>query len=100
MTRYAIEIVPFGEWVIGAVNEQGEMVKSPDQLAEQVAYIQAHRASDGLFDVAMSGWSSPGDRVMVAEYAGAGMTWWLETLFGLRGSVAENKARIVAGPPR
>lgn len=36
---------------------------------------------------------------MVAEYAGAGMTWWLETLFGLRGSVADNKARILAGPP-
>lgn len=87
-------------WVIGAVNEQGEMVKPPERLAEQVAYIQAHRREDGPFDVAMSGCSAPGDRGMVAEYAGAGMTWWLETLFGLRGSVEENKARVLAGPPR
>jgi len=86
-------------WVIGAVNEQAEMVKTPVQLAEQVATIRRHRTIDGPFDVAMSGCSDPGDRSMVAEYADAGMTWWLETLFGLRGSVAINKARILAGPP-
>lgn len=86
-------------WVIGANNEQGEMIKTPAQLAEQVATIRQHRLHDAPFDVAMSGCSGPGDRAMVAEYAGAGMTWWLETLFGLRGSVAENRARILAGPP-
>lgn len=86
-------------WVIGAINEQGEMTKSPEALAEQIAYIRQHRATDASFDVAMSGYSAPADRAMVSEYAAAGMTWWLETLFGLRGSVADNKARILAGPP-
>ena len=86
-------------WIIGAVNEQQEMVKPPDRLAKQVAYIGQHRQSDAPFDVAMSGCSRTSDRAKVAEYASAGMTWWLETLFGSRGSVAENKARILDGPP-
>lgn len=86
-------------WIIGAVNEQQEMVKSPARLAKQVATIRQHRQTDAPFDIAMSGCSRPDERAMVAEYASAGMTWWLETLFGSRGSVEENKARIVAGPP-
>jgi probable F420-dependent oxidoreductase len=86
-------------WIISGVNEQQEMVKTPEQLAAQVATIQQHRAADDAFDVAMSGCSAPGDAAMVAEYADAGMTWWLETVFGSRGSLAENTARILAGPP-
>jgi len=86
-------------WIIGAVNEQQEMIKPPEQLAEQVATIRQQRAAAGPFEIAMSGCSVPDDRAMVAEYAAAGMTWWLETLFGTRGTVAENKARILAGPP-
>ncbi|MFO7663923.1 MAG: TIGR03619 family F420-dependent LLM class oxidoreductase [Chloroflexota bacterium] len=86
-------------WVIGAVNEQAEMIKTPAQLAEQVGYIRQHRTIDAPLAVAMSGCSAPGDRAMVAEYAGAGMTWWLETLFLSRGSFEDNLARIEAGPP-
>jgi len=86
-------------WIIGAVNEQQEMTKSPDRLAEQIAYIRQHRRTDAPFEVAMSGCSQANQRNMVAEYASAGMTWWLETLFGSRGSVEFNKARILEGPP-
>lgn len=86
-------------WVIGAVNEQGEMFKTPAQLAGQVAAIRQHRVHEGSFEIAMSGCSAPGDRAMVADYAAAGMTWWLETLFLMRGSFEENLARVMAGPP-
>jgi len=36
---------------------------------------------------------------MVARYADAGATWWLEEINGFRGSLEEMLARIHAGPP-
>jgi probable F420-dependent oxidoreductase len=86
-------------WVIGGDNEQGQMVKTPQQFADQMAYIRACRTTTQPFDAALTGVSSPLDRRLVREYGDAGMTWWLESLHGFRGDFDVLLARIKAGPP-
>jgi probable F420-dependent oxidoreductase len=86
-------------WVVGGVNEQSQMTKTPARLADQVAYIRQHRSTLAGFDVAMTGYSTPGDTTLVQEFATAGLTWWLESLHGFRGSFDELKTRVLAGPP-
>jgi len=51
------------------------------------------------FDVALSGISLPEDQAMVNEYADAGVTWWLESLRGMRGSIEDLLQCVKAGPP-
>jgi len=48
---------------------------------------------------------TPGDdparaAAIVAPYAEAGATWWLEALNGYRGPLALSRERIRQGPPR
>jgi alkanesulfonate monooxygenase SsuD/methylene tetrahydromethanopterin reductase-like flavin-dependent oxidoreductase (luciferase family) len=86
-------------WIISAASVEVKMIKRPRQLAEQLAYIRQHRTSDGPFDVAINGISGPGDGPLTREYKEAGATWWFESLFGIRGTVAEMLARIKDGPP-
>ncbi len=88
---------------------------SPAQIREIVAYIRAHRESDAPFDVAHEGATQGGgaaqDVGLVAPYAEAGATWWLEDLnpwrFGWSGAgdwppgvLEAMRARVLAGPPR
>jgi probable F420-dependent oxidoreductase len=87
-------------WIIGAASPEVKMIKTPEQLADQVAYIRQHRTRDEAFDIAIDGISGPRDGPLTQEYAEAGATWWFESLFGLRGSVEEMLARVKAGPPR
>jgi hypothetical protein len=75
------------------------MVKSPEQVAEMVATIQAARTYQEPFAVAMTGVSAPDEHNLVASYAAAGVTWWLESIHGFRGSAREMEERIAAGPP-
>ena len=86
-------------WVIGGDNEQAEMIKTPEEIAENVVYIQQHRTTTVPFAVAVSGVSSPSDHVLVNDFGAAGVTWWLESLHGFRGTADELQARIMAGPP-
>jgi probable F420-dependent oxidoreductase len=86
-------------WVVGGVNMEGEMIKSPEQMAEKISYIQQHRESTEPLDVALTGISSPDDRKLTEDYAAVGVTWWLESLSGLRGSFDALLARVEAGPP-
>lgn len=81
------------------------------QLREAVAYVKAHRETDAPLDVVYSD-STPGDdpdraAELVAAYAGAGVTWWLEAIapyrFG-RGfeapwPLAALRERVQQGPP-
>jgi hypothetical protein len=51
---------------------------------EIVAYIKAQRTSPDPFDIAFGGWT-PGDdpaagAELVATYADAGVTWWVEDI--------------------
>jgi hypothetical protein len=49
--------------------------------------------------VSISGITQPGDGTLPREYAGAGATWWLESIYGLRGDFDALMARVEAGPP-
>ena len=88
-------------WVIPGNDMDGKMVLSPEDLHEKVEYVHAQRASKKEpFDCALSGCSQAGEGDLPARYAQAGATWWLETLFGLRGSPLEMLRRVEAGPPK
>lgn len=87
-------------WVIGGVDIECKMTKTPQQLADQVAYIQEHRTDSRPFDVAITGCSMIDQGLLTREYEAAGATWWLESLFGIRGSIGEMLARAKAGPPK
>jgi alkanesulfonate monooxygenase SsuD/methylene tetrahydromethanopterin reductase-like flavin-dependent oxidoreductase (luciferase family) len=76
---------------------------TPDDVADLVAYVRAHRAPDaGPFDVVVSGRGgahhdgSPAD---LAALAAAGVTWWVESLQP-DDAPADARALVAAGPPR
>jgi alkanesulfonate monooxygenase SsuD/methylene tetrahydromethanopterin reductase-like flavin-dependent oxidoreductase (luciferase family) len=86
-------------WVIPATNMEGQMEKSPEWLAECVRVIRAQRTLKEPFEVAINGVSAAGDSGLSQSYAAAGATWWLECVYGMRGSVEEMLRRVEAGPP-
>jgi probable F420-dependent oxidoreductase len=74
-----------------------------DELRELRAYVQAHRTSDGPFDV-MAGGDVPFDdperaREVLAAYAEAGVTWWVEGVGSWRGDVEAMVRFVRGGPP-
>ncbi len=85
-------------WIVGGDNEQAEMIKTPEQVADKVSYLYQHRSATTPFDVALTGCSTSSDGKMIREYAAAGVTWWLESLHGFRGSFDELLARVKSGP--
>jgi len=87
-------------WVVGGVNEEAKMIKTPEDMAAAWAYIRSFREQTASFDIAMSGVSEPGDVDLTGAYAQAGVTWWLESIFDLRGSMEKMLERIYAGPAR
>lgn len=74
----------------------------PQELAAIVAYVRDHREPGaGPFDVVLEGRTEPGGGAdVVAPYADAGLTWWIEALGWWRGDLATVRDRIAAGPPR
>jgi probable F420-dependent oxidoreductase len=86
-------------WLAPATNPDGTMAKSPERIAEMVAEIRRHRTTDAPFEVAVDGYSEPGDPTLPRAYEAAGATWWLESIHGMRGPLEENVARVGAGPP-
>ena len=81
----------------------GQRPLSPEQVAQATRYVAARRPSGQPFDVVLGG-ETPGDErargaAIVAPYAAAGATWWLESLHGFRGPLAATRARIRQGPP-
>jgi alkanesulfonate monooxygenase SsuD/methylene tetrahydromethanopterin reductase-like flavin-dependent oxidoreductase (luciferase family) len=77
---------------------------SPEALRQVVAFtLGVRRESAGAFDVVMEGNTADGGRRgadMVAPYAEAGLTWWIEKLGWFRGPIHDMRARVRAGPPR
>lgn len=88
---------------------------TPDEWRELLAYIQRYRTATTPFDVVHSG-ATPGDNPaqaaeLVAPYARAGVTWWVEPVdpwrFGWSWeepwnpkATAQMRERILQGPPR
>ena len=77
---------------------------TPKDLAEIVSFIQQERDTDDSFDIALGGYTPAHDRsqaaAIVAPYIDVGLTWWLEGLNSLRGTVEEARERIRQGPPK
>lgn len=88
-------------WLASATNLDGTigMSKSPEKIEEMVEEIRSHRPPDTPFDVALDGYTEPGDDKLPHAYAEAGATWWLESIHGRRGTPEEMLARVEAGPP-
>lgn len=86
-------------WIGAGDNEKCEMIVSPEETAEKVAYIQQHRTDSSPFDIALTGITTADQGAMVQEYGTAGVTWWLESLHGFRGSFDDLMARVRFGPP-
>jgi len=85
---------------------------APAELRQIAAYTLAHRTSDAPFEVVVSG-QATSDGVAwpngsVADYAGAGATWWIEDIIPWRFGWQEQgpwpveamRERVRHGPPR
>jgi alkanesulfonate monooxygenase SsuD/methylene tetrahydromethanopterin reductase-like flavin-dependent oxidoreductase (luciferase family) len=82
---------------------------SPVQLVELLGYIKALRTTESLFDVVhlenrasseADRGRSEADREIVAAYAAAGATWWVETIGPSQFPLEELRRRIRNGPPK
>lgn len=86
---------------VRAVKEEGRL--TPDDVREMVAYIGAHRVTDTPFEVVIGGAVPGDDRVkaeaIVATYAAAGATWWIEGV-PRGGGIERTRQRLRQGPPR
>ena len=93
-------------WIGLAVAADGtvSMPISAGEIETAVRRIREERRAIGRaeapFDVAMLGYSEPGERELVAGYASAGVTWWLESLHLMRGPFDALLERVSAGPAR
>jgi alkanesulfonate monooxygenase SsuD/methylene tetrahydromethanopterin reductase-like flavin-dependent oxidoreductase (luciferase family) len=79
---------------------------SPAQIKELVSFISELRggAAPGEYQVVYSA-ATPPDQIdaarrLVAQYADAGATWWLESMLPWHRSPLQARDRIRAGPPR
>jgi alkanesulfonate monooxygenase SsuD/methylene tetrahydromethanopterin reductase-like flavin-dependent oxidoreductase (luciferase family) len=73
---------------------------TPRDIREMIEYIQAHRDTLAPFEVAFADTTPPIPQEsadVVRPYAEAGLTWWLE---GIWGGLAEARKRIGSGPPQ
>jgi FAD/FMN-containing dehydrogenase len=82
---------------VGCVDQHGSLTKTPEDIARALAVIRRQRTAVTPYDVALIGQSTPVDGLFVRAYADAGVTWWLESLHSLRGTVEEMIARVEGG---
>jgi hypothetical protein len=75
------------------------MAKAPERIAEMVERIRRHRTAATPLDVAVDGYTEPGNTGLPRAYEEAGATWWLESIHGMRGDLEDMMARVRAGPP-
>jgi len=91
----------------GVVPVKGDLQSSlsASQVGELVDYVSQYRDSKtvGPFDVVFSAETSESGaraRQIVAQYAAAGATWWLENMHPWHRTPAQVRDRIRQGPPR
>ena len=84
------------DWTAGAI-------QSPAHLRAMVDFIRTLRPVDGSFDVVIGG-SSPKSIAegvaFLAPYVEAGLTYWIEAVHPMFGTLADFRAKIRQGPPR
>jgi hypothetical protein len=72
-------------------------------VAARVERVRTERAShgvDGPFDISLLARSDMVAPGQVQAFADAGVTWWLESLSPMRGSLDDLRRVIEAGPRR
>lgn len=84
-------------WLPDTADLEG-MTVTPAEIEEGLRTIHGLRPDDRQLEVAVFGYSEPGDASVVRKYEAAGATWWLEYVHDQRGTVEEMRARIEAGP--
>ncbi|NTU81411.1 MAG: LLM class flavin-dependent oxidoreductase [Chloroflexales bacterium] len=105
--RSMARVLRYDGLIPSARGADGQMRQvTPDELREAVAYVAARREAPAPFDVVVEG-TTPGDnpalaRAILAPWAAAGATWWIETMWAApaQGDWAEAvRRRVEAGPP-
>ena len=86
-------------WLPDTADVEG-MTLTPAQIEDGLRTIHGLRSDNTLFEVAVFGYSEPGDASVAAAYEAAGATWWLEYVHDRRGTVEAMRERIEAGPER
>jgi alkanesulfonate monooxygenase SsuD/methylene tetrahydromethanopterin reductase-like flavin-dependent oxidoreductase (luciferase family) len=86
-----------------AVRGDIESALSPAQVSDLLAYVRRFRSADSVFDVLQfgdtAGQNKAEDREIIAPYAAAGSTWWIESVFPRHHEVEQVRLRIRRGPP-
>jgi alkanesulfonate monooxygenase SsuD/methylene tetrahydromethanopterin reductase-like flavin-dependent oxidoreductase (luciferase family) len=76
---------------------------SPAELRSILSYIRKYRKIGTQFDAIIIGWGTGKDErkneKKIQPYAEAGMTWWLESLYGKTNSLEKMRKRVRMGPP-
>jgi alkanesulfonate monooxygenase SsuD/methylene tetrahydromethanopterin reductase-like flavin-dependent oxidoreductase (luciferase family) len=87
--------------VVATFVDSGRTVPTPvSDVADMVRFVAAERGSLDGFDVGIEGSTSPSDAAeVIAPYAEAGITWWVEAMGWWRGGVDAARSRVLAGPP-
>ncbi len=81
---------------------QSESKMSPDDVRDMLRYIHSYRTRADPFDVILDrAVSNEGESetTLMADYAEAGVTWWLES-FNHNHSTEIMRKRILQGPPK
>jgi alkanesulfonate monooxygenase SsuD/methylene tetrahydromethanopterin reductase-like flavin-dependent oxidoreductase (luciferase family) len=84
-------------WIPDTVDAQAITV-SPDEFADRLDFVRAHRTSEEPFDIAFNGYSDGPNDPVLREYEYGGVTWWVENFHDMRGGLDEVLARVEAGP--
>jgi Luciferase-like monooxygenase len=92
----SMDLLSGGRVIFGA--GLGGVPEEFSAFGEMVAEIRRHRTTDAPFEVAVDGYSEPGDPALPRAYGAAGATWWLESIHDMRDPLSEAIARVKAGP--
>ena len=86
------------------LKQSGDNLLTPEEVVELLDFIRAQRTSPDPFDVAIIQWTDPAHPREASEkvrnYARAGATWWLESLYMQQDSIEGLRKRIRVGPIR
>jgi len=93
-----------GTWPLRRNPDMTAAALTPDDVRDILQFVAPLRTTAEPFDILVHGTTPADDHAAaaatVAEFADAGATWWTERINPLRGSFAEQRRRIQAGPPR